>query len=142
MIKLGFSGAGFVSENKSYVSIGRGGKIIFDGNATIAEGLGISPQNLNGRLKAKSLKTDFVAQIRAVIDSYASSLSTEMEGDVMDSNVNGSNNMAGQSSVDLALQRETEVLRKQNEFQQKLIEAQQKQIATLLALAGKNIINN
>lgn len=77
--------------------------------ATIAEGLGISPQNLNGRLKAKSLKTDFVAQIRAVIDSYASSLSTEMEGDVMDSNVNGSNNMAGQSSVDLALQRETEV---------------------------------
>ena len=60
----------------------------------------------------------------------------------MDSNVNGSNNMAGQSSVDLALQRETEVLRKQNEFQQKLIEAQQKQIATLLALAGKNIINN
>lgn len=110
--------------------------------ATIAEGLGISPQNLNGRLKAKSLKTDFVAQIRAVIDSYASSLSTEMEGDVMDSNVNGSNNMAGQSSVDLALQQETEVLRKQNEFQQKLIEAQQKQIATLLALASKNIINN
>ena len=109
---------------------------------SIAEGLGISPQNLNGRLKAKSLKTDFVAQIRAVIDSYASSLSTEMEGDVMDSNVNGSNNMAGQSSVDLALQRETEVLRKQNEFQQKLIEAQQKQIATLLALASKNIINN
>lgn len=48
--------------------------------ATIAEGLGISPQNLNGKLKAKSLKTDFVAQIRAVIDSYASSLSTEMEG--------------------------------------------------------------
>ena len=60
----------------------------------------------------------------------------------MDSNVNGSNNMAGQSSVDLALQRETVVLRKQNEFQQKLIEAQQKQIATLLALASKNIINN
>lgn len=111
--------------------------------ATIAEGLGISPQNLNGKLKAKSLKTDFVAQIRTVIDSYASSLSTEMEGGgVMDSNVNGSNNMAGQSSVDLALQRETEVLRKQNEFQQKLIEAQQKQIATLLALASKNIINN
>lgn len=110
--------------------------------ATIAEGLGISPQNQNGKLKAKSLKTDFVAQIRTVIDSYASSLSTEMEGGVMDSNVNGSNNMAGQSSVDLALQRETEVLRKQNEFQQKLIEAQQKQIATLLALAGKNIINN
>ena len=105
--------------------------------ATIAEGLGISPQNLNGKLKAKSLKTDW-----AVIDSYASSLSTEMEGGVMDSNVNGSNNMAGQSSVDLALQRETEVLRKQNEFQQKLIEAQQKQIATLLALASKNIINN
>jgi hypothetical protein len=51
--------------------------------ATIAEGLGISPQNLNGKLKAKSLKTDFVAQIRAVIDSYASSLSTEMEGGVM-----------------------------------------------------------
>lgn len=110
--------------------------------ATIAGGLGISPQNLNGKLKAKSLKTDFVAQIRAVIDSHASSLSTEMEGDVMDSNVNGSNNMVGQSSVDLALQRETEVLRKQNEFQQKLIEAQQKQIATLLALASKNIINN
>ena len=51
--------------------------------ATIAEGLGISPQNLNGKLKSKSLKTDFVAQIRAVIDSYASSLSTDMEGGVM-----------------------------------------------------------
>ena len=110
--------------------------------ATIAEGLGICPQKLNCKLKAISLKTDFVAQIRAVIDSYASSLSTEMKGGVMDSYVNGSNNMAGQSSVDLALQRETEVLRKQNEFQQKLIETQQKQIATLLALASKNIINN
>lgn len=108
--------------------------------ATIAEGLGISPQNLNGKLKAKSLKTDFVAQIRAVIDSHASSL-TEIEGVVMDSNVNSSNNMIGQSAVDLTLQRENEVLRKQNEFQQKQIEVQQKQIATLLALLSKNIIN-
>ena len=41
MIKLGFSGAGFVSENKSYLSIGRSGKIIFEGSATIAEGLNI-----------------------------------------------------------------------------------------------------
>lgn len=108
--------------------------------ATIAEGLGISPQNLNGKLKAKSLKTDFVAQIRAVIDSHVPSL-TETEGVVMDSNVNSSNNMIGQSAVDLTLQRENEILRKQNEFQQKQIEVQQKQIATLLALLNKNIIN-
>ena len=45
MIKLGFSGANFVSENKSYLSTRKGGKIIFNGNATIAEGFNIYIDN-------------------------------------------------------------------------------------------------
>lgn len=40
MIKLGFSGAGFVSENKSYIYIGKG-KVVFNGSCTIGEGFNI-----------------------------------------------------------------------------------------------------
>lgn len=108
--------------------------------ATIAEGLGISPQNLNGKLKAKSLKTDFVSQIKAIINNHASPLSEEMEGAVIGSNINGSNSSNVRQTITAdgeALIRENEVLRQQNQFQQKQIESQQKQIDALLALVSK-----
>lgn len=39
--------------------------------ASVAEELGTSPQNLNGKLKAKSLKSDFISAIKAIIDKCA-----------------------------------------------------------------------
>ena len=59
--------------------------------ASVAEELGTSPQNLNGKLKAKSLKSDFISAIKAIIDRCAPPLPAEMEGAVIVSNVNGSN---------------------------------------------------
>lgn len=41
MIKLGFQGAKFVSENNSYFTIKNGGKVFINGNITIAEGFNI-----------------------------------------------------------------------------------------------------
>lgn len=101
--------------------------------ATIAEGLGISPQNLNGKLKAKSLKTDFVSQIKAIINNHASPLSEEMEDAVIGSNINGSNSSNVSQSIggDAALAAENRLLREQNEFLQN-------QVKTLLAIVGKN----
>lgn len=100
--------------------------------ATIAEGLGISPQNLNGKLKAKSLKTDFVSQIKAIINNHASPLSEEMEDAVIGSNINGSNSSNVSQSIggDAALAAENRLLREQNEFLQN-------QVKTLLAIVGK-----
>lgn len=41
MIKLGYNGAKFVSKDNMYFTIKNGGKILFDGETTIAEGLNI-----------------------------------------------------------------------------------------------------
>lgn len=101
--------------------------------ASVAEELGTSPQNLNGKLKAKSLKLDFISAIKAIIDKCAPPLPAEMEAAVMDSNVNGSNSSNNVSQLlgsDAALAAENKLLREQNEFLQS-------QVKTLLAIVGQ-----
>lgn len=99
--------------------------------ASVAEELGTSPQNLNGKLKAKSLKSDFISAIKAIIDRCAPPLPAEMEEAVFGSNVNGSNSSnVSQSSSDAALAAENKLLREQNEFLQN-------QVKTLLAIVGQ-----
>lgn len=99
--------------------------------ASVAEELGTSPQNLNGKLKAKSLKSDFISAIKAIIDRCAPPLPAEMEEAVIGSNVNGSNSSNVSQSIgsDAALAAENKLLREQNEFLQS-------QVKTLLAIVG------
>lgn len=100
--------------------------------ASVAEELGTSPQNLNGKLKAKSLKSDFISAIKAIIDRCAPPLPAEMEEAVMGSNINGSNssNISQSIGSDAALAAENKLLREQNEFLQS-------QVKTLLAIVGQ-----
>jgi transcriptional regulator with XRE-family HTH domain len=100
--------------------------------ASVAEELGTSPQNLNGKLKAKSLKSDFISAIKAIIDRCAPPLPAEMEEAVFGSNVNGSNSSNVSQSIgsDAALAAENKLLREQNEFLQS-------QVKTLLAIVGQ-----
>lgn len=100
--------------------------------ASVAEELGTSPQNLNGKLKAKSLKSDFISAIKAIIDRCAPPLPAEMEEAVFGSNVNGSNssNVSQTIAGDAALAAENKLLREQNEFLQS-------QVKTLLAIVGQ-----
>lgn len=100
--------------------------------ASVAEELGTSPQNLNGKLKAKSLKSDFISAIKAIIDRCAPPLPAEMKEAVIGSNVNGSNssNVSQSLGSDAALAAENKLLREQNEFLQN-------QVKTLLAIVGQ-----
>lgn len=81
---------------------------------TLAENLEVSPQNLNSKLNAKSLRADFIAKVKAIIDKCAPPLPAEMEAAVMGSNVNGSNSSNVSQSIggDAALARELELLKK------------------------------
>lgn len=93
---------------------------------TLAENLKVSPQNLNSKLNAKSLRADFIQKIKAIIDRCAPPLPAEMEEAVFGSN---SSNVS-QSSSDAALAAENKLLREQNEFLQN-------QVETLLAIVGQ-----
>lgn len=99
----------------------------------VADELGTSPQNLNGKLKAKSLKQDFISKIREIIDRCCPPLPAEMEAAVIGSNVNGSNSSNVSQTIgsnnDDALIRENEVLRQQNAFLQE-------QVKKLLEIVG------
>lgn len=95
--------------------------------ASVAEELGTSPQNLNGKLKAKSLKSDFISAIKAIIDRCAPPLPAEMEAAVNGSN---SSNVSQSTGGDAALAAENKLLREQNEFLQS-------QVKTLLAIVGQ-----
>lgn len=100
--------------------------------ASVADELGTSPQNLNGKLKAKSLKSDFISAIKAIIDRCAPPLPAEMEEAVFGSNINDSNSSNVSQSIgsDAALAAENKLLREQNEFLQS-------QVKTLLAIVGQ-----
>lgn len=99
---------------------------------TLAENLKVSPQNLNSKLNAKSLRADFIQKIKAIIDKCAPPLPAEMEEAVFGSNVNGSNspNVSQSLGSDAALAAENKLLREQNEFLQS-------QVKTLLAIVGQ-----
>ena len=100
--------------------------------ASVAEELGTSPQNLNGKLKAKSLKSDFISAIKAIIDRCAPPLPAEMEEAVFGSNINDSNSFNVSQSIgsDAALQARVESLESENSFLRK-------QVETLLAIVGQ-----
>ena len=100
--------------------------------AAVAEELGTSPQNLNSKLNAKSLRADFIQKIKAIIDKCAPPLPAEMEAAVMGSNVNGSNSSNVSQSIggDAALQARVESLESENSFLRK-------QVETLLAIVGQ-----
>lgn len=100
--------------------------------ASVAEELGTSPQNLNGKLKAKSLKSDFISAIKAIIDRCAPPLPAEMEEAVFGSNINGSSSSNVSQSIgsDAALQARVESLESENSFLRK-------QVETLLAIVGQ-----
>ena len=99
---------------------------------TLAENLEVSPQNLNSKLNAKSLRADFIAKVKAIIDTCAPPLPAEMEEAVIGSNVNGSHSSNVYQSIgsDAALAAENKLLREQNEFLQS-------QVKTLLAIVGQ-----
>ena len=100
--------------------------------AAVAEELGTSPQNLNAKFNRKSIKTDFLQKIKAIIDRCAPPLPAEMEAAVIGSNVNGSNSSNVSQSIagDAALQARVESLENENSFLRK-------QVETLLAIVGQ-----
>ena len=93
--------------------------------ATVAKHLGTSPQNLNNRLNAKSVKIDFLQSIMDVINNCCPPLPAEVELAVNGSGIithspNANNYLGG----DAALVAENKLLRQQNEFlQQRLADA-------------------
>lgn len=99
---------------------------------TLAENLKVSPQNLNSKLNAKSLRADFIQKIKDIIDRCAPPLPVEMEEAVFGSNVNGSNSSNVSQSIagDAALQARVESLESENSFLRK-------QVETLLAIVGQ-----
>lgn len=99
---------------------------------TLAENLKVSPQNLNSKLNAKSLRADFIQKIKEIIDKCAPPLPADMEAAVIGSNVNGSNspNVSQSLGCDAALQARVESLESENSFLRK-------QVETLLAIVGQ-----
>lgn len=94
--------------------------------ATVAKHLGTSPQNLNNRLNAKSIRIDFLQSIMDIINNCCPPLPVEVEASVIGSAVNGSHSPNVTQSIggDAALVAENKLLRQQNEFlQQRLAEA-------------------
>lgn len=99
---------------------------------TLAENLKVSPQNLNSKLNAKSLRADFIQKIKEIIDRCAPPLPAEMEEAVFGSNINGSNssNVSQSLGSNAALQARVESLESENSFLRK-------QVETLLAIVGQ-----
>ena len=91
--------------------------------ATVAKHLGTSPQNLNNRLNAKSIKIDFLQSIMDVINSCCPPLPAEVEVAVNGSGVIGSHstNATQYVGADAALVAENQLLRQQNEYLQQLL---------------------
>lgn len=94
----------------------------------VADELGTSPQNLNGRLKAKSLKTDFITKIKQIIDKCCPPLPVEMESSVLGSNINGSNSsnviqsIGGDMESVAALKARVDSLESENAYLRKLVD--------------------
>lgn len=91
--------------------------------ATVAKHLGMSPQNLNNRLNAKSVKIDFLQSIMDVINNCCPPLPAEVEVAVNGSGVIGSHSQNATQYVgaDAALVAENQLLRQQNEYLQQLL---------------------
>ena len=92
--------------------------------ATVAKHLGTSPQNLNNRLNAKSVRLDFLQSVMDVINKCCPPLPVEVEAAVVGSAVNGSHSPNVTQSVggDAALVAENKLLRQQNEYLQRQLD--------------------
>ena len=93
--------------------------------AMVAKHLGTSPQNLNNRLNAKSVKIDFLQSIMDVINCCCPPLPADVEVAVNGSGVIGSHspNATQYVGADAALVVENQLLRQQNEYLQKLLDS-------------------
>ena len=93
--------------------------------ATVAKHLGTSPQNLNNRLNAKSVKIDFLQSVMDIVNRCCPPLPAEVEVAVNDSGVIGSHspNATQYVGADAALVAENQLLRQQNEYLQKLLDS-------------------
>lgn len=91
--------------------------------ATVAKHLGTSPQNLNNRLNAKSVRLDFLQSVMDVINKCCPPLPAEVEVAVNGSGVIGSHstNATQYVGADAALVAENQLLRQQNEYLQQLL---------------------
>ena len=92
--------------------------------ATVAKHLGTSPQNLNNRLNAKSVRLDFLQSVMDVINKCCPPLPVEVDAAVVGSAVNGSHSPNVTQSVggDAALVAENKLLRQQNEYLQRQLD--------------------
>ena len=92
--------------------------------ATVAKQLGTSPQNLNNRLNAKSIRLDFLQSVMDVINKCCPPLPAEVEVAINGSAVNGSHspNVTQSVGADAALAAENALLRKQNEYLQRQLD--------------------
>lgn len=88
-----------------------------------AKELGMSPQNLNGKFGQKSIKTDLLDKINAILDKCCPPLPAEMEKAVMGQSITGNNNTGNINTVgsanEAALLKEIEMLREQNDYLRK-----------------------
>lgn len=97
--------------------------------AKVADELGTSPQNLNGKLKAKSLKGDFIARVKAIIDKCCPPLPAEMESAVIGSNIHATDSSSviqsfGGSDMEsvAALKARVDSLESENAYLRKLVD--------------------
>ena len=90
----------------------------------VAAGMGITSQNLNSKLNAQNVKSDFLSKVEAIIDRCCPPLPAEMQAAVIGSNINGSHspNVQQTTGSSTALSRENELLRQQNEFLRQQVE--------------------
>lgn len=92
----------------------------------VAAGMGITSQNLNSKLNAQNVKSDFLSKVEAIIDRCCPPLPAEMNTAVM-GNVASYANV--HQSAGAATESEVKFLREQNARLQGQIEALTKQIS-------------
>lgn len=89
-----------------------------------ARELNMTPQNLNSKFGQKSIKTDLMSRVYAIINRCSPPLHDEMESAVFGQSITGNNNTGnintvGGSASEAALRKENEMLREQNEYLRK-----------------------
>lgn len=91
----------------------------------IARELETTPQNIQAKLGRKSIKADFVIQVRDAVSRLANRDAVDLNAAISAANINGSHSSNVSQSInnDAALAAENKLLREQNEFLQKQVES-------------------
>lgn len=102
----------------------------------IARELETTPQNIQAKLGRKSIKADFVIQVRDAVSRLANRDAVDLSAAISAANINGSHSSNVSQSInnDAALAAENKLLREQNEFLQG-------QLKTLLAIMEKSKVS-